>query len=127
MKGDVTLKILIAGCGRVGETLIKQLSAEGYDLTVIDEDQKLLEELVEQYDVMALSGNCASMQTLNESDVKNADLLIAATGSDEINLLSAMTAHGINQKIHTIARVQNPDYTEQIYAMRDTFGISMVF
>lgn len=123
----MTLKILIAGCGRVGETLIRQLSAEGYDLTVIDEDTKLLEELVEQYDIMALSGNCASMQTLEEAGVKKADLLIAATGSDEINLLSAMTAHGIAPRIHTIARVQNPEYTEQIYAMRDTFGLSMVF
>ena len=122
-----TLKILIAGSGRVGETLIKQLSAEGYDLTVIDKDAKLLEALVEQYDIMALTGNCASMETLKEAGADKADLLIAATGSDEINLLSAMTAHGLNPKMHTIARIQNPEYTEQIFAMRSTFGLSMIF
>ena len=122
-----TLKILIAGSGRVGETLVKQLSAGGYDLTVIDKDAKLLETLVEQYDIMALPGNCASMEVLKEAGAESADLLIAATGSDEINLLSAMTVHGINPKIHTIARIQNPEYTQQIYAMRDTFGLSMIF
>ena len=121
------MKILIAGSGRVGETLVKQLSAEGYDLTVIDKDAKLLETIVEQYDVMALTGNCAAMDSLKEAGVGSADILIAATGSDEINLLCAMTAHGINPKIHTIARIQNPDYTEQIYAMRETFGLSMIF
>ena len=121
------MKILIAGSGRVGETLVRQLSSEGYDLTVIDKDAKLLEALVEQYDVMAITGNCASMDTLKEAGVGSADLLIAATGSDEINLLCSMTAHGINPEIHTIARIQNPDYTEQIYAMRETFGLSMIF
>lgn len=121
------MKILIAGSGRVGETLINQLSSEGYDLTVIDTDHKILEELVEHYDVMAFTGNCASMETLKEAGAESADLLIAATGSDEINLLSAMTAHGINPKIHTIARIQNPEYTEQIYTMQETFGLSMIF
>ena len=121
------MKILIAGSGRVGETLVKQLSSEGYDLTVIDTNSAILEELVEHYDIMAFTGNCASMETLKEAGVEGADLLIAATGSDEINLLSAMTAHGINPKIHTIARIQNPEYTEQIYTMRDTFGLSMIF
>ncbi len=121
------MKILIAGNGKVGQTLTKQLSSEGCDITVIDTNTSILEELVEHYDVMALGGNCASMDTLIEADVAHADLLIAATGSDEINLLSAMTAHGLNPKIHTIARIQNPDYTEQVYAMRDTFGLSMVF
>ena len=121
------MKILIAGSGIVGETVVKQLSSEGYDITVIDTDTNTLEALVEQYDVMALQGNCASMETLLEADTTHADLLIATTGSDEINLLCAMTAHGINPKIHTVARIQNPEYTEQIYAMRDTFGLSMVF
>ncbi len=121
------MKILIAGMGRVGQTLTKQLSAEGCDITVIDTNTSTLEELVEHYDVMALEGNCASMETLKEADAAHADLLIAATGSDEINLLCTMTAHGLNPDIHTIARIQNPDYTEQVYTMRNTFGLSMVF
>ena len=121
------MKILIAGSGRVGETLIKQLSEEGYDITAIDNDRAIIEELAEHYDVMALTGNCASMDTLKEAGVESADLLIAATGSDEINLLCAMTAHGLNKKIHTIARIQNPEYVDQIYTMRETFGLSMIF
>ena len=121
------MKILIAGSGRVGETLVKQLSSEGYDITVIDKNQRVLETLVEHYDVMALHGNCASMETLKEAGVENADLLIAATGSDEINLLCAMTVHGMNPKIHTIARIRDPEYVEQIYTLRDTFGLSLIF
>ena len=121
------MKILIAGSGRVGETLIKQLTSEGYDITVIDTDRAVIEELAENYDIMALTGNCASMDTLKEGGVESADLLIAATGSDEINLLCAMTAHGLNKNIHTIARIQNPEYVDQIYTMRDTFGLSMIF
>lgn len=121
------MKILIAGSGRVGETLVKQLSSEGYDLTVIDQNQHILEELVEHYDVMALHGNCASMETLKDAGVEDADLLIAATGSDEINILCAMTVHGMNPKIHTIARIRDPEYVEQIYTLRDTFGLSLIF
>ncbi len=121
------MKILIAGNGKVGETLIQQLSEEGYDLTVIDSDAKILNEMVEHYDVMAVHGNCASMETLQQAGVENADLMIAATGSDEVNLLCSMTVHGMNPRIHTIARIRNPEYTEQAYSMRDIFGLSLVF
>ena len=121
------MKILIAGSGQVGEMLIKQLSAEGYELTVIDSDPLVLEKLVEQYDVMAVRGNCASMETMKQAGVEHADLMIAATGSDEINLLCSMTVHGLNPKIHTIARIRNPEYTEQAYSMRDVFGLSLAF
>lgn len=121
------MKILIAGSGQVGRSLVRQLSAEGYDLTVIDSQPQVLERMVEQYDVMAVHGNCASMETLRAAGVSDADLLITATGSDELNLLCSMTAHGMNPKIHTIARIRNPEYTEQVYSMRDVFGLSMTF
>ena len=121
------MKILIAGCGKVGETLVKQLSAEGNDLTVIDSNAQKLEKLVEHYDIMAFRGNCASMETLREAGAEHADLMIVATGSDEINLLCTMTAHGINPNMHTIARIRNPEYAEQAYTMRDVFGLSLAF
>ena len=121
------MKILIAGSGKVGETLVEQLSAEGYDLTVIDSNTQVLEKLVEHYDVMAVHGNCASMDTLKQAGAEHADLMIAATGSDEVNLLCSMTVHGLNPKIHTIARIRNPEYTEQAYSMRDVFGLSLAF
>lgn len=120
------MKIIIAGDGKVGRTLTRKLSGEGHDLTLIDSNQDVIETSVEQYDVMAMQGNCASMQVLLDAGIKNTDLLIAATGQDEINLLCCMTAHGLNNKLHTIARIRNPEYTNQIFGMRDIFALSMV-
>ncbi len=119
------MKILIAGHGKVGATLARQLSGEGYDLTLIDSDPDVLEEGIQQYDVMTVSGNCAVKDTLLQAGVETADLLIAVTGTDEVNLLTCMTAHALNPKLHTIARVRNPEYSDQIYEMRDVFALSM--
>lgn len=119
------MKIIIAGDGKVGALLTRQLSAEGHELTVIDRNQKLLNTTVEKHDVMAVQGNCASMPILLHAGVKEADLLIAATSTDEINLLCCLTAQGISPNLHTIGRIRNQDYTDQIYSMRDFFGLSM--
>ena len=119
------MKIIIAGVGKVGSTLTRQLSASGYDITLIDVKQQVLEANVEKYDVMAVLGNCATMETLLQAGVNDADLLIAMTGADELNLLCSMTAHGINPNIHTIARICNPDYTDQVYKMQKTFALSL--
>lgn len=119
------MNIIIAGDGKVGSTLTRLLSAEGHDVTLIDSNYKVLENSLEQYDVMAIHGNCASMDILLQAGVKDADLLIAVTNLDEVNLLCCTTAHGLNPKLHTIARIRNPEYSEQIYTMRSTFGLSM--
>ena len=121
------MKIIIAGGGKVGHTLARELSGEGYDLVVIDSDRDVLSQSEEQIDLLAVHGNCASMQTLKEADVEHADLLVACTGTDEVNLLCCMTAYQLNHKIHTIARIRDPEYDEQAYAMRDAFGLSMTF
>ena len=120
------MKIIIAGDGKVGSTLVSQLTVEGHDITIIDTDRSVLDLSLEQYDIMAVEGNCATMEALKHADITNADLLIAVTGFDEINLLCCMTAHAMNNNIHTIARIRNPEYSEQIYAMRDMFALSMV-
>lgn len=120
------MKILIAGDGKVGAALTRQLSAEGYDITLIDSNQQVLESTMERYDVMTVFGNCATKDILMQAGVMEADLLIAATSADEINLLCCMTAHGLNPRLHTIARIRNPEYSDQIYEMRDLFGLSMV-
>ena len=119
------MKIIIAGGGKVGVTLIRQLSSEGYDLTLIDSEQSVLEATMEKYDIMAVTGNCATMDALIYAGIKNADLLIAATSADEINLLCCMTAHSINPRLHTIARIRNPEYSDQIYKMSDLFALSL--
>ena len=120
------MNIIIAGDGKVGSMLTRQLSTEGHNITVIDSNSKVLENTVERYDVIAVHGNCASMDVLLQAGVKDADLLIAATNADEVNLLCCTTAHALNPKLHTIGRIRNPVYTEQIYRMRNVFGLSMV-
>ena len=120
------MNIIIAGDGKVGSMLTRQLSNEGHSITVIDSNARVLESTVERYDVIAVHGNCASMEVLQEAGVKDADLLIAATSEDEVNLLCCSTAHALNPKLHTIGRIRNPEYTEQIYRMRNVFGLSMV-
>ncbi len=119
------MKILIAGDGKVGASLTRELSEEGYDITLIDAKQHVLNRSIERYDVMAIQGNCASMEILEEAGVRDADLLIAATSADEVNLLCCLTAHTMNDKLHTIARIRNPEYTDQIVHLRDTFGLSL--
>lgn len=119
------MKIIVAGGGKVGLALIRQLSAEDNDITIIDSKQSVLDEIVERYDVIAVQGNCAAMSVLSQADVENADILIATIEADEVNLLCCMTAHKMNSKLHTIARIRNPEYREQIYRMRDSFGLSL--
>lgn len=119
------MKIIIAGTGKVGAILARQLVSDGYDITLIDSDSQILDYTVEQYDVMTMVGNCASKGVLEEAGVTEAELLIAVTGSDEVNLLCCLTAHSINPRIHTIARIRNPEYATQIYDMRETFALSM--
>jgi len=119
------VNIIIAGDGKLGASLTRQLAAEGNDLTLIDSNPQVLESSEERYDIMVVQGNCASMEVLLQAGVKEADLLIAVTGADEINLLCCMTAHALNSKLHTIARVRNPEYADQIYEMREMFALSM--
>lgn len=120
------MKVIIAGDGKVGLSLTHKLSEEGHDLTLIDSNQKVLDSSVERYDVMGVQGNCASMRVLESADVRRADLLIAATSADEINLLCCMTAQGLNPKLHTIARIRNPEYGKQIFTMRDVYKLSLM-
>ena len=119
------MNIIIAGGGKVGLTLVRQLSAEGHDLTIIDRDKQVLEKTVDRYDTMVVAGNCASMEVLLSAGIQDADLLIAATAMDEVNLLCCMTAHGLNKNLHTIARIRTPEYADQIMTMRDIFPLSM--
>ena len=120
------MKIIIAGDGKVGLALTRLLSEEGHDLVTIDTNREVLERSAQLYDVMAVVGNCATMATLREANVEQADLLIAATSADEINLLCCLTARKLNPSLHTIARVRSPEYLEQLYLMREDFGLSML-
>ena len=120
------MNIIIAGDGKVGSTLTRLLTAEGHNVTLVDQDARVLARSQEQYDVMSVHGNCAAMDILLQAGIRDAELLITTTSADEVNLLSCTTAHGLNPKLHTIARIRNPEYTNQIYKMRDIYGLSML-
>ncbi len=119
------MKIVIIGLGTIGKTILKNLSGEGHTITIIDEEKSKIENLIEKYDVMGLVGNGASMDIQNEANVGDADLVIALTRSDELNILACLVAKKVGAK-NTIARVRNPDYSKQITEMKDDLGISMV-
>lgn len=105
------MKIIIAGCGKIGDILIKNLTAEGHDVVVIDRSQKVLQQITNLYDVMCVSGNCADYNTLINADVKHADIFIGVTGLDELNMLSCFIARKLGAK-HTIARIRNHEYND---------------
>ena len=119
------MKIIIAGIGKVGASLARLLCAEGNDVTLIDQDCAVLEAAIEQNDVMSVAGNCVTRNTLAQAGITEAELLIAATGEDEVNLLCCMVAHALNPGLHTIARIRNPEYTDQVWQMRDMFALSL--
>ena len=119
------MKIVIIGLGTIGKTILKNLSSEGHTLTIIDEDKRMVESLIERYDVFGVVGNGGSMEIQEEANVGDADLVIALTRSDELNILACLVSKKIGAK-NTIARVRNPGYRKQITEMKDDLGISMV-
>ena len=119
------MKIIIVGFGKVGSTLTEQLYSEGHDVVVVDLLEKKLETAVSDYDVMTVQGNGASYNVQLEAGVEEADLLIAVTASDELNLLCCLIARKAGQ-CHTIARVRNSMYNKEINFIKEQLGISMI-
>ncbi len=119
------MQIIIVGCGNVGSTLTEQLSREGHNITVIDRDGEKMEAVATQYDVLGIVGNGASFSVQNEAGIEQADLLIAVTQSDELNLLCCLIAKKAGN-CHTIARVRNPVYVKELPYIRDELGLSMI-
>lgn len=120
------MNIIVAGDGKVGLAITRLLSQEGHDIVMVDTNRDVMEDNLQQYDVMTVVGNSATMTTLQEANVEQSDLFIAATSADEINILSCLTARKLNPFIHTIARVRNPEYTQQLYLMREDLGLSLI-
>lgn len=119
------MQIIVVGCGNVGSTLTEQLSSEGHNITVIDVDNRKLQNLVNSNDVMGVIGNGVSFAVQKEAGVEHAHLLIAVTGSDEVNLLCCLIARKTGG-CHTIARVRNPIYSMEIGYIKEELGLSMI-
>ena len=107
------MKIVLVGGGKVGAALARQLSEEGHNVTVVDTNKARVEHIGESYDVMSILGNGSSITTLSEAGVEDADVFIAVTGSDELNLLCCMFAKKAGH-CHAIARVRNPSYSHEL-------------
>ncbi|MGN0386161.1 MAG: Trk system potassium transporter TrkA [Lachnospiraceae bacterium] len=119
------MKIVIVGCGNVGSAIVEQLSGEGHEITIIDEKQDLVSDMVNSYDLLGIVGNGAVYSVQMEAGVNESDLLIAVTGKDELNLLCCLIARkaGVH---HTIARVSNPVYYKEIAYIKEELGLSLV-
>ena len=119
------MNIIIVGCGKVGQTLATQLNEEGNNITVIDVSAESVDEISSRYDVMGIVGNGATHTVQREAGIDNADLLIAVTGSDELNLLCCLIAKKAGN-CQTIARVKNPIYSAEAPYLKDELGLAMV-
>ena len=119
------MKIVLVGGGKVGAALARQLSEEGHNVTVVDTNKARVEHIGESYDVMSILGNGSSITTLSEAGVEDADVFIAVTGSDELNLLCCMFAKKAGH-CHAIARVRNPSYSHELDFIKKQIGISAI-
>lgn len=119
------MEIIIVGCGKVGTTLAEQLSREGHDISIIDINEQKVEEISNSCDAMGLVGNGASYSMQLEAGIEKAHLLIAVTGSDELNLLCCLIARKAGN-CKTIARVRNPIYSKEIQFIKDELGLSLI-
>ena len=119
------MNIIIVGCGKVGETLAAQLNEEGNNITVIDLSESKVNNVSSRYDVMGVAGNGATHSVQREAGIASADLLIAVTGSDELNLLCCLVAKKTGN-CQTIARIKNPEYSTEAPFLKDELGLAMI-
>lgn len=119
------MNIIVAGCGKIGTAIISTLVAEGHDVTALDNSHEVISEITNIYDVMGVCGNGTDCETLTEAGVEKANLFIAVTGSDELNMLSCFLAKRMGAR-HTIARIRNPEYNDRSLGfMKQELNISM--
>ena len=118
------MRILIVGDGKVGHTLATELLREGHDITIIDQDAEVVNKTTDNLDVMCVHGNGANASTLMEAEVERADIIIAATATDEINMLCCLIGKNLGAKF-AIARIRDPEYNESLQVLQHELGIDM--
>ena len=118
------MQIMIAGGGKVGSSIAAQLLQEGHQITIVDHNESVIDQLSSQMDLIGCVGNAASYGLLKSLDMPQVDLLIAVTETDEVNMLCCLIAHKLGAK-RTIARVRNPEYAEQLYVLKQDLGLSL--
>ena len=118
------MKIVVIGTGKVGSVLVEQLTQEGHQIVAIDRNEKKLMDMQNSFDVLCLSGNAADRKVLIEAGAGTADLVIAATDSDEVNMLCCLLARKLGAS-HTIARVRKHELADEIDMFAEDMGLSM--
>ncbi|MBQ8689296.1 MAG: Trk system potassium transporter TrkA [Clostridia bacterium] len=119
------MRIVIIGFGSIGKAILKAIAVDDHTITIIDENKDVIESAIEKYDVFGVAGNGACVDIQKEAKIKGADLVIALTQSDELNVFACLVAKKAGVK-NTVARVRNPHYSKQIMDMKDELGISMI-
>ena len=121
------MKIIIIGNGKVGYTLAQQLSGDGedHDLVLIDKNPDALRNADGVLDILCMEGSGASIQVLLEAGVRSADLVVAVTGSDELNIVCCLIAKKLGAK-HTVARIRSPEYYKEANLLKREIGVSMI-
>lgn len=120
------MNIIIVGCGKVGFAIANQLTDEGHQITIIDSDSARLERACSTLDTIGIVGNGTVYNVLQEAGIEDADIFIAVTKYDEVNLLSCVIAKKAG-KCQTIARVTSPEYYDEISFLKEELGISYAF
>lgn len=122
------MKIVVAGCGKIGKTIVRSLIEEKHDVTVVDIEPTVVDELARETDVLCFKGNAAEYETLKSAGADRADLFIAATDSDETNMLSCFAARRMGAK-HTAARIRNSanNTAESMEFLKQQLGLSLSF
>ena len=119
------MKIIIIGCGKVGFTLARQLSGENHDLVLIDHRAEAMQVPDSPLDLMCVEGSGASIQTLREAGVKDTELVVAVTGSDELNIVCCLIAKKLGAR-HTVARIRSPEYYREAGLLKREIGLNMI-
>src|SRR5699024_11282897 len=125
LEASQSMKIVIAGGGKVGSVLCSELSFEGNDIILIEKDAKKLDALISKNDSAGSVGNGASYDVQTEANVEDCDIFIAVTPQDEVNIMAAILAKKLGAHF-TIARVRNPEYSQHIDFVRESLGISLM-
>lgn len=119
------MRIVVVGAGKIGSTIIERLVNEGHDVTVIDNDVNVISDITNVCDVMGVCGNGTDCAMLTEAGVEDAELVVAVTSSDELNMLCCFLARKLGAK-HTIARIRNPEYNlESLGFLKQHLSLSM--
>jgi len=106
------MRIIVSGCGKIGEAILASLVDEGHDLVAIDSDPEVIEKITNAYDVIGICGSGTELEKLQDAGVEKAELFVSATSSDELNMLSCFGAKRLGAK-HTVARIRDSEYNNK--------------